>query len=178
MKKNIITILVICTALLISGCIYSNNYDENGREMSEEQVNEHAYSIADNIKQETNNAVSEQESINDLSKAQRIDVVSPETSEVIKTITDRTEIEDFVSALAVDEWAPESQPEGAAAAGIFNLYQEKTIKAGETETDGTLYEIGTITVYDAPYIAFRAAGFDITFKISEKTADYLKSYFE
>ena len=39
-----------------------------------------------------------------ISKAQEIAVISPDTAEVINTMTDTEEIEDFVSALNVDQW--------------------------------------------------------------------------
>ena len=99
----------------------------------------------------------------DISKAQEIAVISPDTAEVIDTITDTEEIEDFVSALDLDQW---------------ELAQEKTIKLGQTDTDGTLYDIATITLYNGAYISFEIGGFDMTFEVSEDTADYLNGYFE
>ena len=88
----------------------------------------------------------------DISKAQEIAVVSPETAEVMDTITGAEEIKDFVLALEVDKWKLETLPGEATEIGSFGLAQEETIKLGQTDTDGTLFDIATITLYDGDYI--------------------------
>ena len=101
----------------------------------------------------------------DISKAQEIAVISPE-------------IEDFVSALDLDQWELKTLPDEASEIGSFGLAQEETIKLGQTDTDGTLYDIATITLYNGDYIGFEIGGFDMTFEVNEDTADYLNGYFE
>ena len=113
----------------------------------------------------------------DISKAQEIAVISPETAEVMDTITGTEEIKDFVSALEVDKWKLETLPEEATEIGSFGLAQEETIKLGQTDTDGTLFDIATITLYDRNYISFEIGGLDMVFEVSEETADYLNGYF-
>ena len=113
----------------------------------------------------------------DISKAQEIAVISPD-KEVIDTITNTEEIEDFVSALNLDQWELKTLPDEASEIGSFGLAQEETIKLGQTDTDGTLYDIATITLYNGAYISFEIGGFDMTFEVSEDTADYLNGYFE
>ena len=66
----------------------------------------------------------------------------------------------------------------ASKVGSFGLAQEETIKLGQTDTDGSLYDIATITLYNGAYISFEIGGFDMTFEVSEDTADYLNGYFE
>ena len=114
----------------------------------------------------------------DISKAQEIAVISPDTSEVIDTITDTEEIEDFVSALNLDQWELKPLPDEVSEIGSFGLSQEETIKLGQTDNDGTLYDITTITLYNEAYISFEIGGFDMTFQVSEDTADDLNGYFE
>ena len=114
----------------------------------------------------------------DISKAQEIAVISPDTAEVIDTITDTEEIKNFVSALNLDQWELKTLPDEAAIIGSFGLAQEETIKLGQTDTDGTLYDIATITLYNGDYISFEIGGLDMTFEVSEDTADYLNGYFE
>ena len=46
------------------------------------------------------------------------------------------------------------------------------------DSDGTLYDIATITLYNGSYISFEIGGFDMTFEVNEDTADYLNGYFE
>ena len=113
----------------------------------------------------------------DISKAQEIAVVSPETAEVMDTITGAEEIKDFVLALEVDKWKLETLPEEATEIGSFGLAQEETIKLGQMDTDGTLFDIATITLYDGNYISFEIGGLDMVFEVSEETADYLNGYF-
>ena len=114
----------------------------------------------------------------DISKAQEIAVISPDTAEVIDTITDAEEIEDFILALNLDQWEFKPLPDEAFEIGSFGLAQEETIKLGQTDTDGTLYDIATITLYNGDYISFEIGGFDMTFEVSEDTVDYLNEYFE
>ena len=116
-----------------------------------------------------------------ISKAQEIAVISPDTAEVIETITDAKEIGDFVSALNLDQWELRMLPDEASEIGAFGLAQKKTIKLGQTDTDGTLYDVTTITLYNGSYIGIEICGLgglDMTFAVSEDTADYLNGYFE
>lgn len=114
----------------------------------------------------------------DISKAQEIAVISSDTSEVIETITDTDDIKKFVLALNVDEWKLKTLPDELSQIGSFGLAQEETIKLGQTDTDGTLYDLAAITLYDGGYIVFKVGGVDMTFEVSEETADYLNGYFE
>ena len=102
-------------------------------------------------------------------------------NDLIETITDAKEIEDFVSALNVDQWELKPLPDEASKIGTFGLAQEKTIKLGQTDTDGTLYDVATITLYDGSYIGIKIYGLDdldIIFAVSKDTANYLNGYFE
>ena len=114
----------------------------------------------------------------DMSKAQSIAVISADTSEVIETITSKEDIEAFVTALGIDEWTLKALPDGAAEVGSFDLSQEATIPLGQTDTDGTLYDIADITLYDNSYIDFKIGGLDMSFEVSQDTSDYLNGYFE
>lgn len=113
----------------------------------------------------------------DMAKAQEIAVISADTAEVMDTITDTREIEDFVSALHVDQWELGTLPDKASEIGTFGLAQEKTIQLGQTDTDGTLYDVAAITLYDGNYIRVEIDGFDMTFTVSKDTAEYLNGYF-
>lgn len=119
----------------------------------------------------------------DIAKAQEITVVSADTSEVLETITAKDDIENFILTLDLDKWKLKTLPDNATEIGSFRLSQGETIKYGQTDTDGTLYDIATITLYDGSYIRFEICGLDIpflntTYEVSEDTADYLNEYFE
>lgn len=115
---------------------------------------------------------------NDIAKAQEIAVVSPETSEVIETIDSKENIEDFILALDLDNWTLKKLPKEATEIGSFVLSQEETIKVGQTNTDGTLYDIAEITLYDNSYLKFEISGINMTFGVSKDTANYLNGYFD
>lgn len=113
-----------------------------------------------------------------LSKAQEITVVSADTPEVIETITSKEDIEAFIVALDLDEWKLETLPEEATQIGSFEFLQEETVKLGQADADGNLYDIAAITLYNDSYIGFETCGLDMTFEVSKDTADYLNKYFE
>lgn len=114
----------------------------------------------------------------DIAKAQEIAVVSADTSEVLETITSEEDIEHFVLSLGLDQWKLKALPDHAAEIGSFDLAQEQTIRLGQTDSDGTLYEMATITLYRGTYVGLEIGGLDMTFEVSEDTADYLSGYFE
>lgn len=113
----------------------------------------------------------------DMAKAQEIAVISADTSEILETITSRDDIEHFILSLESDKWKWKIAPENAAEVGSFHLAQEKTIKYGQTDTDGILSDVATITLYEDSCISFEIGGLDMTFTVSEDTADYLNGYF-
>lgn len=115
---------------------------------------------------------------NEVSKAQEIAVVSADTSGVIQTLSGKEDIEDFIMALDMDKWELGKLTSDAEIIGSFGLSQEETVKFGQTGTDGELYDVCKISVYDASYVKFEVAGLDMVFEISEDAADYLQSYFE
>lgn len=115
---------------------------------------------------------------NDFAKAQEITVISAETSQIIKTITDKAKIDDFILALEIENWEFASLPNHADKIGSFDFSQEQTITFGKTNHDGTLSYIATITLYDRSFIVLNFLGLNVTFRVSENTADFLNGYFE
>ena len=113
-----------------------------------------------------------------LSKAQEIAIFSPGSPEAIGTITDPEDIAAFVEALHPEEWAPAQFPDEAAEIGSFRFSQEKTLKFGQTRTDGNLYETAVLTLYDDSRIVLQAAEIAMPFKISRESEDYLKELLE
>ena len=116
----------------------------------------------------------------DFSKAQEIAVIPAGTSEVTKIISSDEDIEAFVLGMDVENWKLAELPEGAVEVGTFGLSQEKTIRLGQTDTDGTLYDVAMITLYEEPYITVEIVGIDMemTLEVSKDAADHLKGYFE
>ena len=115
---------------------------------------------------------------NEVSKAQEIAVVSADPSGVIQTLDGKDKIDAFIAALDMEKWELGKIPKEAEEIGSFALSQEETVKFGQNKTDGELYDICKISVYDAPYVKFEAKGLDMVFEISEAAADYLQGFFE
>lgn len=114
----------------------------------------------------------------DIAKVQEITVVSADTAEIIKTITATRDIEAFASALDLDSWKLKSLPDNSAVIGSFHLAQEETLRQGQTDNDGELYEVAVITLYDGSLVRFELRSLDMSFEVSEAAADYLREYFE
>lgn len=68
-------------------------------------------------------------------------------------------------------------PDQAAEIGSFQLSQEETVQYGQKDTDGTLKDIAALTLYDGFYVGFEVDDLDLTFQVSEETADYLNGFF-
>ena len=114
----------------------------------------------------------------DIAKVQEITVVSADTAEIIKTVTATRDIEAFVSALDLNSWKLKSLPDNSAVIGSFHLAQEETLRQGQTDNDGELYEVAVITLYDGSLVRFELRSLDMSFEVSEAAADYLREYFE
>ena len=115
------------------------------------------------------------------SKAQAIVVISSDTSEVMETITDAEDIKNSTLALDVDQWKLTSLPDNASKLGSFGLSQQKTVKLFDIIPDETLYDVGTITLYEGGYIGIEVVDLDwlaVFFEVTEETNSYLKAYFE
>ena len=56
--RNRLLVILVLSTLILSGCIYSHNYDEDGNEMNKEQVDEAVDDIRESIEAEINDALS------------------------------------------------------------------------------------------------------------------------
>lgn len=114
----------------------------------------------------------------ELSKAQEIAVLPADTSTATQVLAESEEITDFISALDMEQWELKTLPEEAELVGTFQFSQEKTIKFGESETDGELYPVCELLCYeDIPYVTLEIDGMKMTFKVSETVMEYLADYF-
>ena len=116
-----------------------------------------------------------------LTKAQEIAVTPAGATEAAEVFSGEEEQKKFLEELGIEEgiedWAPVSLPEDAKETGSFVFAQEETLRFGETETDGELYDICRLRVYDGPYVSLELGKVTVTFEVPEETADKLNSYF-
>lgn len=115
-------------------------------------------------------------SASDLEKAQAIAVIDP-SGTTLQTITDQSEINNFVTNLDVDHWELIDLPAGAKEVGQFGLSQEKTIHFGEKEHDDTLYDVAQLTLYDTKTLRTHLLGFNFDFALPDDAYEYLAAYF-
>lgn len=108
-----------------------------------------------------------------LAKAQEIAAFAADTEKAVKDFTSKEDIDSFVTALKIDEWKLADLPQNAKEIGHFDFSQEETLSLGQTETDGNLYEVCKITLYDGSFIDFEIAGLRMSFEVTRDTADYL-----
>lgn len=105
-------------------------------------------------------------SADDLEKAQAIAIVDA-SGNLRQTLTTTTDIEAFVTALDIEHWTLAEIPTNATCHATFGFSQEKTIHFGENASDGQLYDIGTLTLFDAPYLRMNMLGFTFDFTIPD-----------
>lgn len=113
----------------------------------------------------------------DLVKAQQITVTTADGS-LLRTITDEEEIKALVEALYPESWASASLPEDARVVGTLTFLQEDTLHFGETSTDGKLYPVSELTVYEDGFFCLDVAGMELPFTVSEEDAAKLAGLFE
>lgn len=111
-----------------------------------------------------------------LENVQKIEVISPEENPIL-TISDKQEVEDFVNALKIDKWEMKDVPSDAIKGKQFDLYQQKTIKFGESSKDKKeLKHVASITMYNKPYLDFNLDDVKFSFKIPKEVFEYLSEY--
>ncbi|MCM3056195.1 hypothetical protein [Caldibacillus thermoamylovorans] len=111
-----------------------------------------------------------------LENVQKIEVISPEENPIL-TISDKQEVEDFVNALKIDKWEMKDVPSDAIKGKQFDLYQQKTIKFGESSKDKKeLKHVASITTYKKPYLDFNLDDVKFSFKIPKEVFEYLSEY--
>ncbi|WP_147554231.1 hypothetical protein [Bacillus testis] len=90
-----------------------------------------------------------------IGKAQKIEVVSADNPEVVlHVIENKDEVHGFVEKLKINKWSAEDLPSDATKGAMYKLYQEDTVKLGESKTDEKgLKQIATMITYkDRPFI--------------------------
>lgn len=113
----------------------------------------------------------------ELVKAQQITVTAADGS-LVRTITDREEIESLVEALYPESWTLASLPENTRVVGTLTFLQEDTLHFGETATDGQLHPVSELTVYEDGFFCLDAGGMELAFTVSNEDAAEPASLFE
>lgn len=113
-----------------------------------------------------------------LDKSEKIEVSSEENPElVLSVLENQDEVNEFVNTLEVDKWRIVDTPPNSTKGYIYKMYQEDTVKPGETKTDKKeLEQIAAIITYkDSPYIELRTKKLHLNFKVPKDVAEYLSN---
>ncbi len=112
-------------------------------------------------------------------KTQKIEIISSDDSDIIKTISDNKDIENFVDALKMDDWdwEPVELPSEAIKGNTFKMYRKDAAKfSWSRKQKDNLNEVATMTSYkNVPYIKFSLKSFSFNFKVPEEVHEYLNS---
>ncbi|MCK1985668.1 MULTISPECIES: hypothetical protein [Peribacillus] len=111
-----------------------------------------------------------------LDKTQKIEVSSEENPDLVLSVIDnQDEVSEFVNTLEIDKWRIADAPSTSTREYIYKMYQEDTVKLGESKTDKKeLEQIATIITYkDSPYIELRTKKLHLNFKVPKDVAEYL-----
>ncbi|MGM0890594.1 MAG: hypothetical protein ACQEW5_27585 [Bacillota bacterium] len=113
-----------------------------------------------------------------LDKSQKIEVSSEENPELVLSVIDnQDEVNEFVNTLEINKWRIADTPSTSTKEYIYKMYQEDTVKLGESNTDEKgLKQIATIITYkDSPYIELRTKKLHLYFKVPKDVAEYLSN---
>lgn len=110
---------------------------------------------------------------------QKIEVISSDDSDIITTISDDKDIDNFVDALKMDDWDWESVdiPSEAIEGNTFKIYRKDAAKLSwSKKKKDNLNEVATMTTYkNVPYIKFNLKSFSFNFQVPEEVHEYLNS---
>lgn len=155
MKKIVSVMLAVTLIAALCGCTSLKSADESESEDGSDSIPDY-YS--------------------GMEKTQQISVSAADSDEIINIVSEKKDIENFITALKIEEWKLGELPEDAQKNGEFSFSQEKTLKAGEKESDGNLYDIMKMYSYkDQPYIRLEIAKMGLTFKVPDSAVRYLES---
>ena len=88
-------------------------------------------------------------------------------------ITDGAQIEEFVCALETESWLPAGLPEDAGLLCTAELYQEQTVKLGQTQPGGWTSPL-RLEVYEGGVIAVELLSATMAFELTQAAAEYLE----
>lgn len=112
-------------------------------------------------------------------KTQKIEIISSDESDIIATIIDNKDIEDFVDALKMDDWDWDSVelPSEAIKGKTFKIYRKDAAKLSWSKKNkDNLNEVATMTTYEnVPYIKLNLKKISFNFKVPEEVHEYLNS---
>lgn len=129
------------------------------------------------VKQESkeNETTKQQTKISEVSKAQKIQIISLKDQKTAAVLKDKDEIRSLMEDLKINRWETvKAVPEGAKAAYRCDLYQAGTQKLNQKKP-GSMKKMGSLTFYkDSPYVSMKILSFRLNFKSSVDAVQILE----
>ncbi|CAM4270924.1 hypothetical protein BAMA_20815 [Bacillus manliponensis] len=114
----------------------------------------------------------------DTEKVQKIEVSSVENPEqILHVMETKKDMKEFTETLQIDKWDTATIPSDAVEEYTYKLYQEDTIKLGESKADKReLKHVGTIITYkNSPYIQLKSKKLTFNFKVPKDVTEQLSN---
>jgi len=112
-------------------------------------------------------------------QAKKVEVSSVTHPDVVlNTIDKQQDINTFINKLKVDKWNVAEIPSDAKKENVYKMYQEGTVKLGESSNKGKkeLKQVATITTYKGiPYIDVEIKNLNLKLKVPNDVSEYLSS---
>lgn len=117
---------------------------------------------------------SRQENISQVSKAQKIEIISLEDQKTIAVVKNKDNIRSLMEKLKIDEWkAVKEIPEDEISLYQCDLYQAGTKKLMK-DTKTSMKKMGSLTFYrDSPYVSAKILDFRQNFKMTADAEEIL-----
>lgn len=110
-----------------------------------------------------------------INNSDRIDVIVDDKR--VDMISGHNNMEDFVTAIKLDEWKIKELPDDAKKNAEFVMYKNKTKKAGSKDNSTKFIQVAKIITYkDINYVTLSIAKMEFDFKIPDDVSDYLNTF--
>ncbi|MFL0498944.1 hypothetical protein [Priestia megaterium] len=112
-------------------------------------------------------------------QAKKVEVSSVTHPDVVlNTIDKQQDINTFINKLKVDKWNAAEIPADAKKENVYKMYQEGTVKLGESSNKGKkdLKQVAAVTTYKGiPYIDVEIKNLNLQLKVPNDVSEYLSS---
>ncbi|MFP3668733.1 hypothetical protein SB717_26700 [Priestia sp. SIMBA_032] len=97
---------------------------------------------------------------------------------VVNTIDKQQDINTFINKLKVDKWDAAEIPADAKKENVYKMYQEGTVKLGESsnKNEKELQQVAIVTTYKGiPYVSVEIKKLNLSLKVPNDVSEYLSS---
>ena len=112
-------------------------------------------------------------------QAKKVEVSSVNHPDIVlNTIDKQQDINTFINKLKVDKWNFAEIPADVKKENVYKMYQEGTVKLGESSNKGKkdLKQVATVTTYKGiPYIDVEIKDLNLNLKVPNDVSEYLSS---